>query len=294
MNAREQGFLLLTSHLGDPERPVLTAAQLRTLTQRVRASERDGSQGELREQDLRRMGYSAQMADKICRLLDAEAQLDYYLRKGRRSGCTPVSRVSAAYPPLLRKRLGEESPGCLWARGDLSLLQIPAISLVGSRDLREKNRQFARMVGHQAALQGFALVSGNARGADREAQEACLEAGGKVISVVADSLEDHAPRENMLYLAEDSFDFGFSTPRALSRNWVIHALGWRALVAQVSARSGGTWSGSVQNLRHGFSPLFCFEDGSEGAHLLLQMGAEPVTMEMLSDFQSLKTENLFA
>ena len=36
MNAREEGFLLLTSHLGDPDRKPLTTAQLRTLWARVR------------------------------------------------------------------------------------------------------------------------------------------------------------------------------------------------------------------------------------------------------------------
>ena len=35
MNPRERGFLLLTSHLGIPDRKVLTQAQLRQLTQRI-------------------------------------------------------------------------------------------------------------------------------------------------------------------------------------------------------------------------------------------------------------------
>ena len=39
MNPRERGFLLLTSHLGDPERKVLTVAQLRSLALRMRDME---------------------------------------------------------------------------------------------------------------------------------------------------------------------------------------------------------------------------------------------------------------
>ena len=39
MNQRERGFLLLTSYLGDPERKVLTVAQLRSLAMRMRDME---------------------------------------------------------------------------------------------------------------------------------------------------------------------------------------------------------------------------------------------------------------
>ena len=35
MTGAEKGFLLLTSHLGDPARPVLTTAQFRTLAVRA-------------------------------------------------------------------------------------------------------------------------------------------------------------------------------------------------------------------------------------------------------------------
>ena len=41
MIPRERGFLLLTSHLGDPERRVLTYPQLRDLAARVAASVRE-------------------------------------------------------------------------------------------------------------------------------------------------------------------------------------------------------------------------------------------------------------
>ena len=68
------------------------------------------------------------------------------------------------------------------------LFRSPAVALVGSRELRAENRKFAAAVGYRAAEEGLTLVSGNARGADRTAQEACLAAGGRVISIVADEL----------------------------------------------------------------------------------------------------------
>lgn len=288
MNPRERGFLLLTSHLGDPDRSVLTVAQLRTLAMRVQDMVPEQTDRELTEADLMVLGYNREMAERIVHLLAQESLLDAYLAKGKRQGSVPITRVSDWYPHILRQRLGLDSPGCLWARGDVEILNTPAIALVGSRDLREPNREFAEAVGAQAARQGLTLVSGNARGADRAAQEACLRAGGKVISIVADSL-NRVPLRNVLYLSEDGFDVEFSAQRALSRNRCIHALGRMVFVAQSELKKGGTWSGTVRNLRFGWSPVVCFRDGSEAAEQLEQMGAYQIGLADLQDFTCLQT-----
>ena len=295
MTPRERGFLLLSSHLGDPNRRPLTTAQLRSLAAAMRNAEMAAEDRDLEEGDLIRLGLGRDLARRIVCLLNEEAVLDYYLKKGEKLGCFPVSRVGSHYPLILRKRLGLDSPGVLWAKGDLSFLDTPTLSLVGSRELSDRNREFAAEVGRQAALQGYTLVSGNARGADKTAQKACLEAGGKVIAVVADSLETHKAKKNVLYLSEDSFDEEFSAQRALSRNRVIHGLGLKTFVAQSSVKTGGTWDGTVQNLRFGWSPVFCFDDGSEAMTLLGQMGANPIGMRDLASIYDLQemTENIF-
>lgn len=292
MTPGERGFLLLSSTLGNPERKPLTSAQLRTLSQRVAMMPKPGTDRDLEMADLLALGYDRETARRILALLGEEELLDYYLRRGMRSGCVPITRVSAGYPVHLRQRLGEESPGVLWAKGDMSILSRPGIALVGSRDIRPENRRFAEEVGRQAALQGYVLISGNARGSDRVAQDACLSAGGKVISVVADELEKQPMKENVLYLSEEGFDSAFTSPRALSRNRVIHALGEKTFVAQCRLAQGGTWSGTVQNLRHGWSQVLCFRDGSEAVDQLVQLGATAVGIEDLADLRALRNESL--
>lgn len=291
MNPRERGFLLLTSHLGDPQRRPLRAAQLRTLAQRMQSMERPAEDRDLVPEDLIRLGYGRDMASRIVSLLAQEDVLDHYLRRAQKLGCAPVTRVSEHYPLLLRRRLGQDSPGCLWAKGDISLLNSPAIALVGSRDLREPNKAFAKAVGVHAAKQGLTLVSGNARGADKTAQNACLAAGGNVISIVADSLAGHPLRENILYLSEEDFDAEFSAQRAISRNRCIHALGRMVFVAQAALEKGGTWDGTVKNLRWGLSSVACFRDGSEAAQQLEQLGAYLIDPEDLEDMGSLLQNN---
>lgn len=287
MRGAERGFLLLACHLGDPDRKVLTASQLRTLAKRVRGREESHREGELAPSDLKVLGYSTDMAEHIISLLSQEALLDRYLRLGKKANCVPVTWATPGYPAALRRRLGLDSPGCLWAKGDLRLLERPKIALAGSRDLNPENRRFAAEVGRQAARQGYVLVSGNARGADRTAQESCLEHGGAVISIVADRLDEKKQWENVLYLSEEGFDLPFSAQRALSRNRCIHALGRMVFVAQSRAQQGGTWDGTVKNLRFGWSPVACFRDDSEASRQLEEMGAYLIGKEDLKDFGTL-------
>ena len=288
MRPQEAGFLLLTSKLGNPDRRCLSTAQLRMLAQRMQAAERPETDRDLTFTDLMALGYGEEMARRIVALLEEEELLKFYLHRGEKRGCVPLSRVNQRYPKDLRLRLGLDATGCLWAKGDVSILEMPKVALVGSRDLLPENRRFAEEVGRQAAYQGYALVSGNARGADRAAQEACLAAGGWVISVVADELDKQPYRERLLYLSEDGFAEEFSAARALSRNRVIHALGCKTFVAQCSYQKGGTWDGTVKNLRFGWSPVFCFRVGSAATELLAQMGAELVEIEDLSRLESLQ------
>ena len=115
----------------------------------------------------------------------------------------------------------------------------------------------------------------------------CLKNGGQVIIVVADELMHQNSRTNVLYLSEEGFDMPFTSPRALSRNRVIHALGQKTIVAQSSLAMGGTWSGTVHNLRNRWSPVYCFRDGSEAARQLEQMGAQLIAEEALSSIENL-------
>ena len=287
MRPAERGFLLLTSHLGNPDRQVLSTAQLRTLADRIRHAASPEEDRELSEKDLVRLGYNREMSRRIVALLEEETVLEHYLHRGARAECTPITRMNPDYPLILRQRLGLDSPGCLWVKGDRTILNTPAVSVVGSRELRDENRLFAETAGRQAALQGLTLISGNARGADRSAQAACLEAGGRVISIVADELSRQNPAKNVLYVSEEDFDAPFSAQRALSRNRSIHAMGRMVFVAQSDLRKGGTWDGTVKNLRFGWSPVACFRDGSEASQQLEQMGAYLIGTGELSDLGAL-------
>lgn len=292
MTAGEQGFLLLTGYLGDPERMPLTIPQFRNLAKRMQAREKPKEDRELTQTDLVEMGFDRRFAQQVLTLLSQTEQLHWYLEEGRRRDCHPITRISQSYPQRLRSCLGLDAPGVLWTKGDIGLLTQPIIGLVGSRDLLEKNREFAQQVGYQAARQGYVLVSGHARGADRAAQDSCLEHGGRVISVVSDQLEKHPLQKNVLYISEEGFDLAFSPQRALQRNRIIHSLGCKTFVAQCTLGKGGTWDGTRKNLRFGWSPVFCFQDGSEASRELACLGAVGVDMDALQNLGVLQSNRM--
>lgn len=287
MNAREKGFLLLSSQLGDPLRRPLTAPQLRKLGNLARNLPAVDANRQLTARDLIRCGCGRELAERVILLLSDEEQLECYLRRGIRLGCTPFTRVSEGYPIRLRRALGADSPACIWAKGDLSLLGKRAVSLAGSREISGPNRDFAARAGYEAAIQGYVLVSGNARGADSIAQKAALQAGGCVIAVVPDELEKYSQIDRMLYISADDYDAPFSAQRALRRNDVIHGLGECVVIAQSGYQKGGTWNGTVKNLRAGWSPVFCYDDASLASQALQQMGAEAIAMDDLRDYSAL-------
>lgn len=281
------GFLLLCSHLGNPERRPLTTAQLRVLSQRVQNHGPWEDPGDLTPKSLKALGYPEEFSERIVALLEEEELLSRYLQKAKNRKCVPITRQDPRYPQVLREKLGPDAPGTLWAKGDLRLLEEPMVALVGSRELEMPNSRFAMEAGLQAARQGYVLVSGNAVGADRTAQRACWKAGGKVICVVADALHSYLEAPNVLYLSEEDYDMPFSPFRALHRNRVIHALGQGVLVAQSHFEQGGSWKGTRENLRCHWTPVFGFRDGSEAMSALQGMGAELIDRKALSDLGAL-------
>ena len=270
----------------------LSLAQARELSRRARAAgiREEDPLRDVTVKDVRRLGYSEYEAGHIVSLLGRERQLDGYLLAAEKAGVTVITRLDNRFPRKLREQLGARCPAALFCRGDLRLLQRPCISVVGSRHLASPGAQFAAQAGRLAAREGFTLCSGDAMGADRTAQEACLRGGGSVLIFPATELVYCPARENVLYAAEGGFELGFSAQRALGRNRFIHAMGEKTLVAQTGFGKGGTWNGSLDNLQHEYSPLFVFDDGSEGARALCARGATPV--QALTSLQALTPAQL--
>ena len=65
---------------------------------------------------------------------------------------------------------------------------------------------------------------------------------------------------------------------------MIHSLAEVTFVAQTAYQTGGTWDGTVKNLRFGWSKICVFRDGSPAQKQLCDMGATAVKLEELTQF----------
>jgi predicted Rossmann fold nucleotide-binding protein DprA/Smf involved in DNA uptake len=250
--------------------------------------------------------------ERIRALLDRGFQMATALEGWQRLGLWVISRGEDRYPERLRHNLGSAAPPLLYGAGDISRLMAGGLAVVGSRDIDEEGVSFARRVAERCASQDVPIISGGARGVDREAVAAALDASGRAIVVLADRLDRTATsrdakeylRRGFLtlvspYVPESSFTVG----TAMGRNKHIYALADNALVVRFTTREGGTWAGAVEQLGRNKSGSPCVpvfvrvqHNAEDGSKELQDKGALPFpeedfwkdnVVELLSRFASL-------
>lgn len=253
---------------------------------------------ELDMEELRRLGCGEAEAAEILRRLEQGELLHRYLTRLEDQGIGVTTRISADYPTRLREVLGDRAPLVLFYAGNPALFQENCIALVGSRRLRTAGKNFARAAGRAIGGQGYCYCSGGAAGADTEGLMGAVFAGGSAVVFLADSLAARCKDrryqkllldQRLVLVSEQGPDMEFSTPRALSRNRLIHAMGQKVLVAQSDYGSGGTWNGTMENLKAQWSPVWMFdgEPNDPGTRGLLERGAMPVSLSQLQDLSGL-------
>ena len=137
----------------------------------------------------------AATAERIVRRFDAATAVAFELDDLEQSGVRVLTPFDAEFPAGLAERLGTAAPTLLHVAGDPLLLARDLIGIVGSRDVAEGGADAARAIAAEAARHGYGTVSGGgARGVDRVAMQASLEAGGVTVGVLADSLTANAAR----------------------------------------------------------------------------------------------------
>ncbi|MDQ2077070.1 DNA-processing protein DprA [Marinimicrobium sp. ABcell2] len=192
---------------------------------------------------------------------------------------------SPDYPPLLREI--PRPPPLLYVRGDPSILSLPQLAVVGSRNPtpggRDNARQFARFL----AGNGFAITSGLALGVDGAAHVGALEAEGRTIAIMGTGIDRLYPSRHKT-LAEQivagggalvtEFPLGAKSQRSHfpQRNRVISGLSAGTLVVEAAIKSGSliTARYALQHGREVFAiPGSIHNPLARGCHSLIRQGA---------------------
>ena len=173
-------------------------------------------------------------------------------------GYNIIPITSQDYSKTLKNNLGTISPTVLFSKGNLYLLQEPAAAIVGSRNADTISLQFTSEMAKRCVSDGKVVVSGFAKGVDKMALDAALEAGGKSIIVLPQGITTFASGFKQYYkyilqgrlLVVSMFypNAPWSAEFAMRRNPYIYGLADEIYVAQ-SDEKGDTWSGVIDGLR---------------------------------------------
>ena len=90
----------------------------------------------------------------------------------------------------------DDREATLYASGDLSLLDGPAVAVVGARAVSEAGAKRARQLSRALAAAGVTVVSGLAKGVDYNAHMAALQGGGRTVGVIGTPLAKAYPAEH--------------------------------------------------------------------------------------------------
>ncbi len=189
-----------------------------------------------------------------------------------------------AYPELLRQI--PDHPVMLYACGNIELLKMPQIAIVGSRNCTPGGAQNAFDFAMQCAAAGLCVTSGLALGIDSAAHRGALEIGGSTIAVMGTGLDRVYPWRNRK-LAAEIIDRGLMlsefAPGTVARpanfpqrNRIISGLAMATLVVEATARSGSLITArlAAEQGREVFAlPGSIHNPQSRGCHRLIRDGA---------------------
>ena len=238
--------------------------------------------------------------DRVSPLLDRGTALALVVEKWERSGLWVISRSDICYPERLKRYLGQAAPPLLYGVGSKSLLNCGGLAVVGSRDRTDGDADFARRVGEHCAQEGVAIISGAAKGIDRDAMAGALEVGGWALGVLAEGLAKTATSgqyraglvsDHLTLVSPFDPEARWFAYNAMERNKLLYGLSDAALVVASSADSGGTWASATEALQHGKVKVFVKSTGAlaPGNPKLIHMGGIPFPSEPWENLRSLFT-----
>ncbi len=193
----------------------------------------------------------------------------------------------ADYPSLLMEI--HDPPLVLYLRGNVNILSMPQIAIVGSRNPDSSGKRLSYTFAKTLAGSGLIITSGMASGIDSAAHLGALEGGGSTVAIMGTGLDRVYPAKNKK-LAHMIAEAGFlvsefppgTSPKAENfprRNRIISGLSLGTLVVQAVVKSGSLISARLasEQGREVFAvPGSINNPLSRGPHELIRQGAKLV------------------
>jgi DNA processing protein len=110
------------------------------------------------------------------------------------AGCRLLNWTEPEYPATLLQIY--DPPVLFYLRGDPQILNMPSLSIVGTRRPTLYGTQMAERLGRELAARGLVIVSGMARGIDAIGHQGAMAANGRAIGVLGTGIDVCYPKEN--------------------------------------------------------------------------------------------------
>jgi DNA processing protein len=200
-----------------------------------------------------------------------------------------IRRNAPGYPARLLDLCDPPNP--LYIYGDIGLLNLPMIAIVGSRAASPEGIKNAHIFAQALSAEGYLIISGLARGIDGAAHLGALgpNQNRPTLAVCGTGLDIVYPREHLalaeaisgagLLISELEPGLGPKACHFPRRNRIIAALALGILVIEAAERSGSLITARLGNElgREIFAiPGSIHHPLSRGCHQLLQQGAKLV------------------
>jgi len=169
--------------------------------------------------------------------------------------------TSPQYSKTLKQNLKTtHSPPLVYIKGNKQILNEKSIAIVGSRAAEGKSLEFTDNIAKLASKDFKVVVSGFAKGVDKQALDSAIKYKGQSIIVLPQGITTfnsgfktyykQIVDGDVLVLSTFHPKAPWSTGLAMARNPIIYGLADEIFVAE-SSEKGGTWSGVIDGLKKG-------------------------------------------
>ncbi len=223
-------------------------------------------------------------------------------------GYDVIPIVSPEYSKTLKDNLKTtKAPPLIYVKGNRNILEEKSIAIVGSRSASDKSLQFTDNISERASKEYKVIVSGFAKGVDKQALDSALKYKGQSIIVLPQGITTFGSGFRKYYrqiVDGDVLVLSVFHPKvpwkvelAMARNPVIYGLANEIFVAE-SSDKGGTWSGVLDGLKKNRKIFVRKADENENIanNTLIKKGAVPVDFDgnPLEGYVSAEQQDLFS
>jgi len=185
------------------------------------------------------------------------------------NGIEIIPVISPDYSKTLKENLKKSAPIVLYLKGNKQIMQETSVAIVGSRDASDLALQFTDNIAKLASKEYKVVISGFAKGVDKQALDSAIKYKGQSIIVLPQGIMTFESGfktyykqiidGNVLVLSTFPPKAGWSKDLAMARNPIIYGLAKEIYVAeskpsqnrQGKETKGGTYAGVMDGLKKG-------------------------------------------